>query len=355
LTDTVGTPLVIVKNSQASECTECGVCVERCPFEVDVIAKMREAPITTGLTQSDPNEGEPATEKTTVQIAYDDEAVYIGILAYDREPEKIVTRLYRRDAGGGGDCVDIYCNPHHDHQTGNYFLVSASETLTDGVLYNDVEWDVTWDGVWEAKTTIHDKGWTVECKIPYHILLFSPKEEYTWGMNVARRIDRKHEYSHWVMVPKNESGGVSRFGHLVGIKGIHPKKHLEFLPFDLGRSTFVPDSLANPDGRELFSSAGIDMRYGLSTNLSLNATINPDFGQVEADPAVLNLSVFETFFEERRPFFVEGASIFRIKGCQPLYSRRIGKSPGHFPTPPNAAVLSRPDSTTILGAVTNPS
>jgi hypothetical protein len=313
----------------------------------------RHAPITTGFTQSDPNEGEPATEKTTVQIVYDDEAVYVGILAYDDEPGKIVARLYRRDELNEweGDWVGIYFDPYHDHQTGNFFLVSPSGTLTDGIIYNDEEFDATWNGVWEAKTSIHDKGWTAEFKIPYHVLRFSPKEEYTWGMNVGRRIDRKHERISWVMVPKNESGWVSRFGHLEGIKGIHPPKHLEFLPFTLGRSTFEPDSLANPDGRELFSSAGIDLRYGLSTNLSVNATINPDFGQVEADPAVLNLSAFETFFEERRPFFVEGASIFRIKGYRPFYSRRIGKRPGHFSIPSDAKMIDQPDSTTILGAV----
>lgn len=312
----------------------------------------QRAPITTGFIQKDPDEGEPATEKTTVQIAYDDGAVYVGILAYDDEPKNIVARLYRRDELNEweGDWVGIYFDPHHDHQTGNFFLVSPSGTLKDGIIYNDEEFDTTWDGVWEAKTSIHDKGWTAEFKIPYHVLRFSPKEEYTWGMNVGRRIGRKHERISWVMVPKNESGWVSRFGHLEGIKGIHPKKHLEFLPFALGRSTFEPDSLENKNGRELFSSVGLDLRYGLSTNFSLNATINPDFGQVEADPAVLNLSVFETFFGERRPFFVEGASIFRIKGCQPFYSRRIGKRPGHFDTPSSTKTIDLPDATTILGA-----
>lgn len=315
----------------------------------------QHASVTTGLVQREPDEGEPATERTTVQIAYDDEAIYVGILAYDSEPEKVVTRLYRRDElqVWEGDWVGVYFDPHHDHQTGRFFLISPSGALKDGIIHSDDEFDATWDGVWQAKTTIHGKGWTVECKIPYHMLRFSPKEEYIWGVNVARRVHRKHEHNQWVMVPENESGWASRFGHLEGIKGIHPKKHLEFLPFALARLTFEPDDLANPDGRELSSSAGLDMRYGLSTNLSLNATINPDFGQVEADPAVLNLSVFETFFEERRPFFVEGATIFNpgAFSYRPFYSRRIGKRPGHFSVPADARTIDRPDSTTILGAV----
>jgi len=311
----------------------------------------QHAPITAGFTQSEPDEGEPGTEQTTVQVAYDDEAIYLCIIAYDQEPGKIATQLYRRDRlpEGEGDWIEIYLDPHHDHQTGNFFLVSASGTLTDGVLYNDVEWDVTWDGAWRAETRIYDKGWSVECRIPYHMLRFSPKEKYTWGINVSRRIGRKHEYSHWVMVPKSESGGVSRYGHLEGITGIHPEKHLEFLPFALGQYTFEPDSLANPDGRELLSTAGLDLRYDFSTNLSFNATINPDFGQVEADPAVLNLSVYETFFEERRPFFVEGASIFKCNNL--FYSRRIGKPPGYFSTPSDVTMIDQPDATTILGAV----
>jgi len=324
----------------------------------------QHAQFTTGFTQREPNEGEPATEKTTVQIVYDDEAVYVGIMCYDSNPGKIAARLYRRDGlnEGESDWACVYFDPHHDHQTGNFFLVGPSGALKDGTIYNDEEFDTTWNGVWEAKTTIHAKGWTVEYKIPYHVLRFSSKEEYTWGMNVARRINRKHEHSFWVMVPKKESGLaslfghlqgksclVSRFGHLEGIKGIHPKKHLELLPFTLGRSIFEPEGSANPDGRELFPSAGLYLRYGLSTNLSLNAAINPDFGQVEADPAVLNLSAFETFFRERRTFFVEGASIFKIGNL--FYSRRIGKRPGRFPIPSEAKIIDRPDSTTILGAV----
>lgn len=309
------------------------------------------APVATGFTQRDPNEGESETEKTTFQVAYDDEALYIGVMCYDREPDKIVARLTRRDQfiDRQVDRVTVLLDPHHDHQTGHYFMVYASGTLVDSAIYNDSRFDDTWDGVWEAKVAIHQQGWSVEYKIPYHVLRFSSKEEYTWGINVDRVISRKNENSYWIMIPKNESGLVSRWGHLTGLKGIHPPKHLEFLPFTVGRSTFEPKGSTNPDGRDLFSSAGIDLRYGVSSNFSLNATINPDFGQVEADPAVLNLSVFETFFQERRPFFVEGANIFTTP-IQLFYSRRIGRRPGRFSIPSGSSMIDQPQSTTILGA-----
>jgi hypothetical protein len=310
----------------------------------------KHAPIATEFTQRSPNEGEPATERTTIQIAYDDEAVYAGILACDSEPERIITRLYRRDGlhQWESDWVGVSLDPHHDHQTGNYFFVGASGALKDGIIYNDDAFDATWDGVWQARTAIHDKGWTVEYRIPYHVLRFSQNDKHTWGINVERYVGRKHEHSFWVMVPKSEKGWASRFGHLDGIKGIHPPEHVEFLPFTLGRATLEPGGLGSPDSRELLPSAGLDLRYGLSTNFSLSATVNPDFGQVEADPAVLNLSVFETFFEERRPFFVEGSPIF---SGELFYSRRIGKLPGHFSIPFGVKTIERPDATTILGAV----
>jgi len=172
------------------------------------------APIATGFTQKQPNEGEPATEKTTVQIAYDDESLYIGIMCYDSEPGKIVSRLTRRDQGAERDWISVNLDAHHDHQTGNFFGVDPSGCVIDGNLYSDTSGDTTLDGVWEAKTSIHDQGWSVEYKIPYHVLRFSSKDEYTWGINVDRTISRKKEQDWWIMVPSKESGHVSRFGHL---------------------------------------------------------------------------------------------------------------------------------------------
>lgn len=311
----------------------------------------RSAPIATGFTQRDPDEGKPATEETAFQVAYDDEALHIGVLCYDSEPDKIVTRLYRRDGirYGETDWLGIRLDPHHDHQTGFGFAVTPSGSVADNVIINDSRFDGSWDSVWEVRTAIHDRGWSVEFKIPYHALRFSPKEEYTWGINLERRVIRKQEYSLWVFVPKNETGISSRNGHLQGIRGIHPPTHLEFLPYTVAWETFEPKDRANQDGRDFFSGLGMDIRYGITSNISLNATLNPDFGQVEADPAVLNLTVFETFFQERRPFFVEGAGIFQTP-FQLFYSRRIGKQPSHFGLPPGAEVVRRPESTTILGA-----
>jgi len=319
------------------------------------------APAAGDFVQQEPteNQGKSATENTTIQMVYDDEALYVGITCYDSEPKKIAARLTRRDGWVESDWVSLNLDTHHDHQTGNFFILNAAGVQQDGQMYNDGGEDRTWDGVWEGKAAIHDNGWSAEYKLPYHVLRFSDKAEYIWGMNVTRYISRKKERDLWVLVRRGESGWVSRFGHIEGIKGIHPPAHLEVLPFIVGRSTFESKKETNPEGRELFSTLGADLRYGLSSSISLNATVNPDFGQVEADPAVLNLSVFETFFEERRPFFVEGNTIFQtpyvdIVGVDNLfqlfYSRRIGKQPGLFSPPPDSTVIDQPESTTILGA-----
>ncbi len=311
------------------------------------------APIATDFVQKDPAEGQPATERTTIQITYDEEALYVAARCYDREPDKIAAPLVRRDQYFETDRVSVNLDPHHDHQTGYFFSISPSGCLIDGILYNDTSEDITWDGVWEGKASRDDQGWSAEYKIPYHVLRFSYKERYTWGINVLRFINRKAERDDWVMTPQGTNGWVSRFGHLEGIEGIRPSKPLEIFPFVLGRSSFESGS------QDFLSSAGVDLRYGLASNLSLNATVNPDFGQVEADPAVLNLSVFETFYEERRPFFVESNTLFSapqpdIVGinspAQLFYSRRIGRQPDRFSPPDNSETIHQPEATTILGA-----
>jgi len=310
----------------------------------------QHAPASGDLLQVDPKEGEPATEKTTIQIVYDDEALYVGVMCYDSEPDKIVARLARRDGWTEADLVSIDLDTYHDHQTARWFMVNAAGVKSDGQIYNDTCKDGSWDGVWEARTAIHDQGWSAEYRIPYHTLRFSPKEEYVWGMHLGRYISRKNESDQWCLIRKGVNGWVSQLGHIEGIRGIHPPRHLEVMPFALGRSTFLPESPANPDGMDLFSSVGLDMRYGISSNISLNATVNPDFGQVEADPAILNLTAFETFYEERRPFFLEGRGIFSTPGSSLFYSRRIGRQPSRFPIPEDSKLIDKPDATTILSA-----
>src|SRR5690606_4714573 len=253
--------------------------------------------------------------------------------------------------------------PYHDRRSGYYFGVNAAGTLFDGTLFNDGNDDDTWDGVWTGRVAHDAEGWTAELKIPYSQLRFSRDEVQLWGINFRRDIARSQERAYLKVVPSTESGFVSHFPDLVGIEAIQPGRGLEVVPYVTTRSSLTHPEAGNPfdDGASLDATAGADLRLGLTSNLTLNATINPDFGQVEVDPAVVNLSAFETFFEERRPFFVEGASVFSFGYQGPgnnmgfnwvnldaFYSRRIGRAPqGPLPDHDHAG---RPDATRILGA-----
>ena len=312
------------------------------------------APVHEGFTQSDPDNGEPASVRTTFQVAYDDDALYIAGVCYD-DPDSVSARLARRDEWRERDFFEVSLDPHHDHQTGVWFTVGPSGWISDGILFDDEEYDEGWDSVAEVATAMRADGWSLELKIPYHVLRFGEKETYTWGINVFRKVSRRAEWAAWSFTPRGVNGYASRFGHLEGIEGIRPQRSVEVLPFALGRGT-----LSQGDGgNDLFSSAGVDLRYGLSSNISVNATVNPDFGQVEGDPAVLNLGVFETFLRERRPFFLEGNQIFESPGpfivgigkpSTLFHSRRIGRSPSRFDLPDDSDEVERPDNTTILGA-----
>ena len=313
------------------------------------------APVHEGFTQSDPDQGEPASLRTTFQVAYDDDALYIGGVCYD-DPDSVTARLARRDEWRERDFFEVSLDPHHDHQTGVWFTVGPSGWLSDGILFNDEDYDDGWDSVAEVATARRADGWSLELKIPYHVLRFGEKETYTWGINVFRKVSRRAEWTAWSFTPRGVTGYASRFGHLEGIEGIRPQRSLEVLPFALGRGTLSQGAAGDND---LFSSAGVDLRYGLSSNISLNATVNPDFGQVEGDPAVLNLGVFETFLRERRPFFLEGIQIFESPGpfivsinkpSTLFHSRRIGRAPSRFDLPDDSDEVERPDNTTILGA-----
>ncbi len=320
-------------------------------------------PPATAFTQREPDEGKPATEKTELRIVYDEKALYVGVKLLDSQPSRIARQLSRRDRDAEADVFAISLDPHHDHLTGAMFIVSAAGVQSDAILYNDSWQDNSWDAVWESGVKIDETGWTLEMRIPYSQLRFPRAEHHTFGINAMRYIQRKNERDYLVYVPKTESGVVSRFGHLEGLDGISPQRTVELLPYAVSRAEFVAPSQGDPfnDGSRLFGGAGIDLKYGLTSNLSLDGTINPDFGQVEVDPAVVNLTAFETFFEEKRPFFIEGANIFSNFGrsgsdsfwgfnrSEPLlfYSRRIGRSPqgtadGDF--------VDQPTSTTILGA-----
>ena len=317
-----------------------------------------------GFTQSDPKEGAPATERTKVWVAYDDKALYIAAFCYDSEPAKILSRLGRRDTQIDSDSFTFYVDPYYDKRSGFSFSVNPAGSITDMVLSNDVNADETWDGVWEAKAAINGEGWTVEMRIPFNQIRFPKKDDYVWGVNFSRVIKRKNERVAFVLVPKADSAFVSRFARLEGIRGISPGRSIEFTPYAVADAKFQPAEPGNPfvTGHQTLGNAGFDLKAGLKSNLTLDATVNPDFGQVEVDPAVINLSAYETYFQEKRPFFIEGASLFQnfgrggvylnanINWPQPtfFYSRRIGRAPQGFVTGEGFAQI--PDRTTILGA-----
>ena len=317
----------------------------------------------TGFTQRDPDEGQPATEQTEVRFLYDDDALYVAARMHDSQPGLIARRLARRDNSADADLLSVYLDPMHDHLTGAVFRVSASNVQQDATMYNDSWTDGSWDAVWDSAVTVDEGGWSVEMRIPLSQLRFPFADQHTWGVNVERYIRRKNENDWLLMVPKNDTGLASKMPHLSGLDGIRPKRTFELLPYTAARSEFVKPRAGNPfnDGSRAFADAGVDVKWGLTSNLTLNGTINPDFGQVEVDPAVVNLTAFETFFDEKRPFFLEGSQIFGNFGTggsnsfwgfntsDPaiFYSRRIGRAPqlgasGEFVDPPAA--------TTILGA-----
>ncbi len=323
---------------------------------------LRAAPVT-AFTQRDPEEGKPVSEATELRVAYDDDALYVAARLHDREPGRIARQLVRRDQSAEADSFTLQLDPHHDHLTGAAFAVSAAGVQSDTTIYNDSWTDNSWDAVWESAVKIDATGWAVEMRIPYSQLRFSGSAQLTFGINAMRYIQRKKEEAWLVRVPKTESGMASRMGHLDGLDGVSPRRTVELVPYLVSRAEYVEPDAGDPfnDGARAFASAGLDLKYRVSSSLSLDATINPDFGQVEVDPAVVNLTAFETFFEEKRPFFIEGANIFSNFGragannfwgfnrAEPMlfYSRRIGRSPqgdasGDF--------VEKPTATTILGA-----
>jgi hypothetical protein len=301
----------------------------------------------TGFIQLDPDEGRPASERTEIRILYDEEAIYIGARLYDRHP--VTTRLGRRDQWVTSDWLTVIFDSYHDHRTAFGFEVNPSGVRRDQSRDGGRE-DDSWDPVWQVATTIDEEGWTAEMRIPFSQLRFNPAAEQVWGLQIERQIARRGEFSVFSFTPRSQPGGIARFGHLHGLRDIQPGRRLEVLPYVVTRAESV-DRSGNPfrDQRETGASAGLDVKYRVTSDLTLDATINPDFGQVEVDPAEVNLSAIETFFQERRPFFVEGAEIFNFGaggGNNVFYSRRIGRAP-QLPAPGQADV---PEAARILAA-----
>ncbi|NNF26922.1 MAG: carbohydrate binding family 9 domain-containing protein, partial [Gemmatimonadetes bacterium] len=287
----------------------------------------------TGFRRDRPSDGQPASERTEVRVAYTNTALYVGARMYDRTPSLISRLRGRRDSfGQQNDQFWVQIDSYHDHRTAFIFGVTPAGGRSDVIAPNDrlEGMDTGWDPVWEVATTVDSLGWTAEFRIPFSQLRFPEADRQIWGINFRRDILHAGEAADWNWTPGTEAGWTSHFGHLVGLEGIPRPGRLEILPYAVAQGAF--DQRADPgspfdDGSLFDRSVGVDLKYGLTSGLTLDGTINPDFGQVEADPAVVNLTAFETFFEERRPFFVEGANIFDFGGLQSLrffYSRRIG-------------------------------
>ena len=309
-------------------------------------------PPLTDFVQKDPIEGATPTDRLEIRIAYDDDALYVATRVISKEPSKIQAPMSRRDNIHQAEHIWISLDTYRDRRTAYSFAVAASGVRADWYHGSDNEYDIdlSFDPVWQASANIDATGWTAEMRIPFSQLRFSPSEEQEWGLNFDHWSPSRNEDVFWVPVPKKETGWSSWMGALRGIRGIKPTRRIEMMPYVASNST-VNDNRdrQNPfdDGRNIEGRVGGDLKMGIGPNLTLDATVNPDFGQVEADPAEVNLSAFETTFSERRPFFTEGSQIFNASGASYFYSRRIGARPrggaaGDF--------VDYPDASTILGA-----
>lgn len=312
-------------------------------------------PITEFL-EFDPDEGKAARFATVAKVAYDDHNFYAFIRAYDPEPQKILRILARRDVRPPTDQLKIMIDSYHDRRSGYEFAVSPGGVKRDYAMYNDANEDDAWDGVWDVATAVDSLGWTAEFRIPLSQLRYANGPTHTFGFAVWRDIERFKERVSWPVYHRNQPGLSSQLGEVTGIDGISSPRRLEAAPYVSTKNVSVPTATGFDRDQRL--TAGADFKYGVTSNLTLDGTINPDFGQVEADPSVLNLGAFETFFQERRPFFIEGAgllsfnvncNVVRDCGSENLfYSRRIGRAPQLSDLYGDA---TSPTASTILGAV----
>ena len=315
------------------------------------------APPARGFRRDEPSDGKPPAESTTVYLVFDDNALYVGARLFTADTAKISRRLDRRDSFATlNDRFFVILDAFHDHRTSFAFGVTPAGERSDATTSNDTRMgvDPTWNPVWEAETAIDSAGWIAEMRIPFSQIRFSTSGEQVWGIQLRRDIFHANEAADWAWTPATEPGWVSKFGHLMGLDIGRQPMRLEVLPYTVTQGQFTEDSdPANPfdDGSRYRISGGADIKYGISSDFTLDATINPDFGQVDADPAVVNLTAFETLYPELRPFFVEGSNIFNfgIGGHDFFYSRRIGRAPQKSAVGA-AAYVDMPRATTILGA-----
>ncbi|MCK8522476.1 carbohydrate binding family 9 domain-containing protein [Aquimarina sp. D1M17] len=308
------------------------------------------------FTENEPDENTPPSQQTKFKIVYDQKYLYVAYRCYDTEPEKIEKRLSRRD-GFAGDWVEINLDTYHDKRTGFSFTITAAGVKGDEFISrNGDNWDGSWNPIWYTATNIDDEGWTAEVKIPLSQVKFGKSKEQIWGLQVNRRFFRNEERSVWQRIPQDAPGWVSEFGELHGLIDIEPQKQLEIQPFAVTQYDTFPAEEGNPfrDGDEFKLNGGLDAKIGITNDLTLDLTVNPDFGQVEADPAAIALDGFQIFFREQRPFFVENKNIFDYRFANGFdnvfYSRRIGRNPQGSINTLDGEFVDTPTNTTILGA-----
>lgn len=304
----------------------------------------RVAPAITQFRQHDPVEDGDPRHRTEARVAYDERYLYVLVRAYDPAPDSIMAFLSRRDQATRSDFIHLMVDSYNDKRTGFRFTVNPLGVKRDFYISNDGQEDASWDGVWDVATKVDAEGWVAEYRIPFSQLRFPASEAHTFGFAIWRDIARYSERISWPLYRRTQTGFVSQWGQVDGFQGISSPRRLEVLPYSV--SSDKPRPTANGFQRQQTITFGADVKYGITSNLTLDGTVNPDFGQVEADPAVLNLGAFEQFFEERRPFFLEGAGIFQFANNL-FYSRRVGRAPqlgGVY------ADQDNPLNSTILGA-----
>jgi len=315
-------------------------------------------PWESGFQMYEPYDDKPPTQETQFKVVYDRDHIYVGIRAFDTAPDSIVTRLTRRDEIDG-DMVAFQLDSYHDLQTAFSFFVSAAGSKMDFYMSNNGEnQDLTWNAIWWTKTQVDDQGWTMEAKIPFSQLRFDRSSGGVWGFQVAREIYRNSETSLWQPISKESPGWVHLIGEVNGLENINPKKQADMTPYMVAGSEWFEADAENPfrtEGVDRQLNGGVDAKIGITNNFTLDLTVNPDFGQVESDPSEVNLTAFETFFEEQRPFFIEGNNIFDYDLAvhsrnNLIYSRRVGRRPQHYPDMDDGEYADVPVFTNILGA-----
>ncbi|HYC89374.1 MAG TPA: DUF5916 domain-containing protein [Thermoanaerobaculia bacterium] len=310
-------------------------------------AVWKSALAASAFTQDAPSFGTPAGAATDVRIAYDDQSLYIGA-RMQRAPNAAVTALvHRRDQDSHSDWFSVAIDSMHDRRTALMFSVNAAGVQRDVLLHSDTSSDDSWDAVWQSAVSVDESGWTAELKVPLSLFRIATGAQ-TWAVNFTRRDQTPYELSRWHVVARGESAFVSRFPELAGLEGLQPRRRREFIPYVSSiqkvRTAETFDDLGNT------TKIGLDAHLGLGSKTQLDITANPDYGQAEVDETVLNLSTIETFFPEKRPFFLEGMDIFRVGGVDLFYSRRIGAGLGYPQMQEGETLLGRPLASDILGA-----